>query len=359
MMRQGLFSIGTAFWAATGFILVFSCKTAVSVEPADPPDFKEVYDLVSAHAAGLTKAQIDRAAVQGLVSALAPKVTLVGEDKTKASTDGPALSRTNLYDGDIAYMRVRQVGAGLQETFQKSYAAFVAEHKVKGLVLDLRYTDGTDYAAAAGVADLFVSKERPLINWGSGNAKSKEKEDAITLPVAVLVNHQTSGAAEALAALLRETGNALVLGSLTAGQALVSEEFPLKNGQRLRIATAPVQIGENTPLTPEGVKPDISVRVTPEDERAWFSDAFRGPLATNLFANVGLSLTNQPAGTNRARRTRYNEAELVRERREGSAFDVELSARDNEPEKPLVRDPVLARALDLLKGLAVVRQSRS
>jgi hypothetical protein len=347
------------FWVATGFILVFSCKTSLGAQPADPPDFKEVYDLVTAHAAGLTKPQIDRAAVQGLVSALAPKVSLIGEAESKASTNGPALSRTNLYDGDIVYMRIRQVGEGLPEIFQKSYAAFVVERKVKGLVLDLRYAEGTDYAAAAGVADLFVTKERPLINWGSGNAKSKEKEDALTLPVAVLVNHQTSGAAEALAALLRETGNALVLGNLTAGQAMIAEEFPLKNGQRLRIATAPVQIGDGIPLTAEGVKPDIAVRVSAEDERAYFSDAFRGPLSTNLFANVGLSLTNQPAGTNRARRTRFNEAELVRERREGSAFDVDLSARDNEPEKPVVRDPVLARALDLLKGLAVVRQSRS
>ena len=30
-----------------------------------------------------------------------------------------------------------------------------------------------------------------------------------------------------------------------------------------------------------------------------------------------------------------------------------------EPEKPLLRDPALARAVDLLKGLAVVRASRN
>jgi hypothetical protein len=32
--------------------------------------------------------------------------------------------------------------------------------------------------------------------------------------------------------------------------------------------------------------------------------------------------------------------------------------RNAEPEKPIIRDPALARAVDLLKGLAVVRRTQ-
>jgi hypothetical protein len=32
---------------------------------------------------------------------------------------------------------------------------------------------------------------------------------------------------------------------------------------------------------------------------------------------------------------------------------------ESEPEQPMVQDPALARALDVLKGLAVVRQTHS
>jgi len=39
-----------------------------------------------------------------------------------------------------------------------------------------------------------VKKEQPLLNWGNGMVQSKEKSNAIALPVAVLVNRQTSGA---------------------------------------------------------------------------------------------------------------------------------------------------------------------
>ena len=71
-------------------------------------------------------------------------------------------------------------------------------------------------------------------------------------------------------------------------------------------------------------------------------------------------MTNQASGTNRAvRRPRFNEAELVRERREGISEADMTALGSREPEKPMVTDPALARALDLLKGLALVRQSHS
>jgi hypothetical protein len=175
------------------------------------------------------------------------------------------------------------------------------------------------------------------------------------------VNHQTAVAAEALAALIRETSAGVVLGSRTAGQAMMSQEFPLKNGERLRIATTPVQVGEGTLLSAEGVKPDIAVRVSADDERAYYADAFRGSQYTNpALASASPSAINASGGTNRTRRARYGEAELIRDRQAGAAQDADPARpREIAPEKPVVRDPVLARALDILKGLAVVRQSRS
>jgi len=355
MMRRGIVS------ALVGLLASF---IQISVLPADaasePADFKEVYDLIRAHVAGLSQQQLDHAAVQALVTALAPKVMLVsGESNTTSSS--ALISQTNLFEGDVAYLRITRIGSGLPEAIRKSYESLAASNKLKGMILDLRYTAGSDYAAASAAVDLFVAKERPLLNWGNGVTRSKQKTDALTVPVAVLINHQTSEAAEALAALIRETGTGLILGNLTAGQAMIAQEYPLKNGERLRIATAPIQLGEGSPLPPEGIKPDITVRVTADEEQAYYADPFRSSHNTNtLFASTGLSLTNPPSANNRARRPRFNEAELIRERREGPALATDLpGTREIDPEKPVVRDPVLARALDLLKGLAVVRHTRS
>jgi hypothetical protein len=328
---------------------------------AQAPEFKEVYDLIRAHLAGMTEGQLNQAAVGALVSGLAPRVSLVTNAAAgDAAGEAPLISKSSVFEGDILYLRLGRVGDGLANAISAVCSKPGTTNKLKGVALDLRYAGGDDYAAAAAAADLFVKKDQPLLNWGNGLVRSKEKSDPIALPVAVLVNRQTAGAAEALAAALRQTGAGLILGGRTAGQAMVAQDFPLKNGERLRIATAPIQLGDGSALSERGLKPDIAVEVSPEDERAYYGDAFKAMEKTNLLAGGGLSLTNQVNGTNRAaRRARFNEAELVRERREGVSEADITALRLREPEKPMVQDPALARALDLLRGLALVRQSRS
>jgi len=326
---------------------------------AEAASFSEVYEVLRAHLPGVTEADLNRAAVEGLVSALAPKVMLVtkGDEAPRGAAGGAGVSKTVVYDAAVAYVRVERVVDGLAGAVLGAFDQLARTSSLKGLVLDLRYAGGNDYAAAAAVADLFVNKERPLLNWGAGMVRSKPKSDRITVPLAVLVNRQTSGAAEALTALAREIGAGVILGGKTAGQATMLEEYPLKNGDRLRIATGPIQLGDGSALSGD-VQPDIAVEVKPQDERAYFADPYKGIAASNA-AGLGPGWANALAGTNSGRRARFSEAELVREHREDLNPDAEAAPlRPREPEKPMVRDPALARALDLLKGLAVVRQAR-
>ena len=121
------------------------------------------------------------------------------------------------------------------------------------------------------------SSERRSPCWIGGAVPSapREKTDAIRPPVAVLVNGETACAAEALAAVFRETGAGLIVGGKTAGQAMLAQEYPLKNGQRLRIATTPIKVGEATLMSAQGVKPDLAVEVSRDAERAYLADPFR------------------------------------------------------------------------------------
>jgi C-terminal processing protease CtpA/Prc len=317
------------------------------------PDFKEVYELIRAHLPEVTEAELNRAAVQGLLTTFSSKVSLVGSEAGQST--GALVSRSNVFDGQIAYVRVSRVSEGLDKAIRAAWQELSQTNKLDGVVLDLRYARGDDFAAAAAAAEVFTRKEQPLLDWGKGMIRSSANSNAITVPLTVLVNRQTGGAAEVLAAVLQQTGAALVLGSRTAGAGMVSEEFPLKEGGRLRIATAPVHLGDGTAMSTEGLKPEIAVGVSPQDEQAYYADAFRDLSRTGLIANVSTNL----ATTNRVRRVPINEAELVRERKEGLGGDVEAPVRETSPDKPIVRDPVLARALDVLKGLAVIRKSRS
>lgn len=346
---------GLAFFA----VVLLATSSAHAATTNEAPDFDEVLGLVRAHLSDATDAELNRTAVKGLLGALHGKVAIVVEGSPAVSTNVP-LAKSSLLENEVAYLRVGRMAESLANDIATAITGLGATNKLIGVVLDLRFAEGDDYAPAAAVADLFQVKARKLIDWGGGPVSSKEKPDAIKLPVGVLVNRETGAAAEALAAVLRETGAGLILGGATAGRAMIGQEFPLKNGQRLRVATLPVKIGDGIALTTRGLKPDIEVYVNADDERAFLDDPYGRDLRLAAVTAGGLSLTNQAGGTNRlARRQRPNEADLVRARRDGVSLDGELpESRTAEPPKPLLRDPALARAVDLLKGLAVVRASR-
>ena len=332
---------------------------------AEAADFKEVYELLRANLAGADAAGLNRAAVTGLLSQLDSQVSLVGEaGGATAATNGLPGVKTAMFEGAFAYLRISQVGPGTDQLLKSAYEGLAATNRLKGLVIDLRFSGGQNYAAAASMADSFFSKEQPMIDWGEGLKKSAPKEKAWTLPLAILVNRKTSGAAEAFAGILRQAEIGLLIGSNTAGRANIAKEFELRNGQRLRIATAPVKVGDGKPMPAEGLKPDIRVEVAAEDEQAHLEDAFKPLDKISATPRVRAASTNQlsDAGTNRTSRRRINEADLVRMLREGQNPDGEtnsVTAKDLESSKPLVQDPALARAIDLLKGLAVVQQFRS
>jgi len=325
------------------------------------PHFQELFRLLRAHLPHASEEDLNRAAVQGLLDQFYPRVILATNSEAAVAPEGPLLSRTTVYDRVYGYLRVASVAIGLADQIKSAYERIQATNRLKGVVLDLRFADGHDYAAAANVADRFLAGEQPLLDWEEGSARSTAKADAINLPVVVLVNEQTAGAAETLAAVLRETDAAVLIGSRTAGQAQVFKEFDLSNGQRLRIATGQVRVGNGKTLPATGIAPDIEVALRGDDEKAYYADAFKVLTrsaaqlrATNNFAEA--------ASTNRSSRRRLNEAELVRMQREGSNLDDEDSAvralkPDADSPDPVVRDPALARALDLLKGIAIVERS--
>jgi len=344
-----------------GIVLLFAIQPVLLAETNDLPHFQEIFRLLRAHLPDVSEEDLNRAAVQGLLTQFYPRVILVTNDSpASAPAEAALVSQATVYDKSYGYLRVARVEAGLPEQLKSAYDKVQATNKLKGLVLDLRFADGHDFKAAADAADRFLSKEQPLLSWEENSAHSTAKADAIDVPVSVLINRQTVGAAEALAAVLREMDGSVLIGARTAGQAHVFKEFNLASGQRLRIATGQVQI-KGKSLSARGVAPDIEVTVKIDDEKAYFADAFK--LLPRSVAQ--LKATNAPASAGSsnlaARRFPRSEAELVRIQREGrTPNEDDLAAAEPPPEEGsglLVRDPALARALDLLKGIAIVERA--
>jgi hypothetical protein len=122
-------------------------------------------------------------------------------------------------------------------------------------------------------------------------------------------------------------------------------------------------LGDGEPIPAGGIKPDINVAVRPEDEKAYYADPYK-ELPSTISFSTALMGTPPTTTTNRPR-TRTSEADLIRERKERPGMELEGStqADDNssraDSDKPVVRDPVLGRALDLVKGIAALKQTRT
>ena len=324
---------------------------AETTNPA--PDFKQVYELLRANLPGVTDTGLNSAAVTGLLSQLHGRATLVGgPGETTVSPGKKALVKSAVLESNVAYLHVGQVGDDLANQLSTAYHALTATNKVVGMALDLRFADGNDYAAAVATADLFVTKKVPLLKWSKEVEESQPAGEPIPGPLMVLVNSETTGAAEALAAALREADAGLIIGNPTAGLAMTTMDFPLKNGEHLRIATNPVKLGSGVVIS--HVSPDIAVTVSPDDERAYLKNPY-GALAQNG--------TSSPVDTNDFLPfvDHTSEADLVREKlKDGEDEGAILPAHSKSSPKPapVIQDPVLARAVDLIKGLAIVHESR-
>lgn len=351
MKRMFRFLLATAWLITSGL--------AMASPATDGVRFSELYELLRTNLAGVNPAALNDAAVQGLVRQLAPRVMLDGVATAVTDTNTPLVSSQTVFDRTYGYIRVGRIGEGFTDKFNTACEQLSSSNRIKGLVIDLRFAAGDDYAAAVAAADRFFATERPLLDWGDGIRKSTAKDTAMTVPVAVLINHGTRGAAEAFAGMLQQGRVALLLGTNTAGEACLYREFKLSDGRHLRVATSTVRLGDNEPLPLAGLKPDVVVEVSPEAERVYFRDAF-ADLAGTGAAQLAAASPSLATGTNRAMRRRINEAELVRAQREGREPGEETN-RIVRPElsRPVITDPALARALDLLKALALVSQFRA
>lgn len=323
----------------------------------DLAPLKEVYDLIRSNLSEVSEAELNRAAVLGLLDRLPTQVILA----TNVPAVATLVSKTVAFEDAFGYLRIAQVEGGLAKEIKSAYEQLRPKDKLSGLIVDLRFAGGQDYSAAAEAADLFFSTEQPLLKWGDSTTRSTAKSDAIRLPIALLVNKQTAGAAEALAAALRQAEIGLIIGSVTAGQARLFKEFTLSNGQRLRIAAGSMETGDGQVLSGKGLTPDIRISVSAEDEKAYLEDPYK--VLPRLFAqSVRPNGTNELGGVfgaNRVPRRPRNESELVRMQREGIDLDQEAMGPSREPAaKPVVNDPALARAIDFLKGVALVRNRR-
>src|SRR5579872_1156452 len=321
-------------------LLVLCCFAACAVVRAAEPDnglsqLEQVYNLLRTNLNATDTAKMDSAAVKSLLNQFHAKAILVSQGTSDgASSVAAPLGKSTIFDESFAYFRVARVGGDLPDELKNAYQQMsqTNKSKIKGVVLDLRFADGDDYACAGTTADCFLNSDQLLLDWGTGTARATAKSDSISTPVAVLVNGKTSEAAEALAVALRIGKPALVIGNKTAGEANAFKDFPLANGDKLRIAMGQIKLGDGTSFS-GAVEPDIAVNTSTSDDEAYLKD----PYQLSEVQSSSRNTTNSQYAVDRSSLSRrFNEVELIREHKEGADLEQELGNAPDAKEIPPV-----------------------
>jgi hypothetical protein len=297
---------------------------------------------------GLATNEFDRAASLALIEKFGG--TLVDPTAEPAPPEaGEVLAGKRRFEGDILYLRVGQVSSGLAPQLRAALEDGEWTRNAVGLVLDLRFAWGNSFEAAGQAGILFSGAAGDILDWGAGRTTVDGTASVWRKPVAVLVNGETRGAAGALAAVLRREASAILVGRATGGDLAVVEEFDLDGGGRIRLPLAAVRLGDGSVLPRGGLEPDILVRGSTGEDRLHLEDPFATPVRGS--GNPGESKPVDPASSPRRR---INEADLVRAQRDGL---LPGDAKTEVKASPVVRDPALARGLDVLRGLAILKKS--
>jgi len=150
-----------------------------------------------------------------------------------------------------------------------------AETNCAGIILDLRNADGGDLQTAADTAGLFLpgNGKAPIMNVrdGSGaiiSSYTGKAGKSIAAPLMVLINRDTSNAAEALAAALGAGKGVLLIGAPTRGDDCRREFVPLADGRIVYLATRRIEINHGASYHGTGVNPHVSVTQTNDPVKA-------------------------------------------------------------------------------------------
>src|SRR5271163_2105640 len=109
MRRSGIAALLTIFLTLASGSASSAAESRTNA--AEPADFKEVYDALRAHLSGVSEEELNRAAVEGLISALGAKVSLETNSAAQKGTNAQALvSGSSVLESNIAYLRVVRVG---------------------------------------------------------------------------------------------------------------------------------------------------------------------------------------------------------------------------------------------------------
>jgi carboxyl-terminal processing protease len=137
---------------------------------------------------------------------------------------------------------------------------------LRALVIDLRGNPGGLLNVAVEIAERFIDRGVIVSTRGRAPGQSQvyraNARAVWTMPLYVLIDHDSASASEILAGALKDHRRAVVVGERSYGKGSVQSIFALRAAPAgLKLTTAKFYSPRSRPYSEQGVEPDITVAV--------------------------------------------------------------------------------------------------
>ena len=254
--------------------------------------------------------------------------------------------KARLLEQGYGYVRIAEFQERTGEDFERALKTLAADNgaPLSGLILDLRFNPGGLVDQACRVADRFIGEglTNGLIVTTKGREPSSQRSLSAVIgekepryPMVVLINGGSASASEIVAGALQDQKRAVIMGTQSFGKGSVQSVMTLDNGDGLKLTTARYYTPSGRSIQAKGITPDIVVEFarkpaanskgkTPEVREQDLDGHMEG-------------LTTPPAAPT------------------PPILKPGAAKKDPKEQELLQNDNQLARALDMLKGINLIK----
>ena len=175
---------------------------------------------------------------------------------------------TNIYNSNIGYIYINAFTNTVGEEFKKSLTELESSG-ITSLIIDLRGNTGGYLKGATDIASIFIEKGKTLYYLENKEKKEEYKDETSELkniPVIVLIDGTSASASEVLAAALKDSYGATLVGTLSYGKGKVQQTNKLEDGSMVKYTIAKWLRPNGECIDEIGIQPDYEIQLEQSEE---------------------------------------------------------------------------------------------
>ena len=175
---------------------------------------------------------------------------------------------TNIYNSNIGYIYINAFTNTVGEEFKKSLTE-LESNGITSLIIDLRGNTGGYLKGATDIASIFIEKGKTLYYLENKEKKEEYKDETSELkniPVIVLIDGTSASASEVLAAALKDSYGATLVGTLSYGKGKVQQTNKLEDGSMVKYTIAKWLRPNGECIDEIGIQPDYEIQLEQSEE---------------------------------------------------------------------------------------------